>query len=74
MWSDRAPGRVQVGVSIFQCGSVSGATAERTCLWGSHAGAEMGAGCSWEAVVSRKLWSLMPGNVFLLALVVVLNV
>lgn len=32
VWSDRAPSRLQVGVSMFQCGSVSGATAERTWL------------------------------------------
>lgn len=42
---------------------------------GVCAGAEQGAGCSSEAVVSRTLWNcLMPGNAFLLAVVEVLNV
>lgn len=41
---------------------------------GPMPGAEMGAVCCWEAVVSRKLWNcLMPGNPFLLGLVVILN-
>lgn len=44
VWSDRAPSRLQGGVSIFQCGSVSGATAERLWLWGSHAWCRNG-GC-----------------------------
>lgn len=38
-------------------------------------GAGVGAVCCWETVVSKKLWNcLMPGNVFLLPLVAVLNV